>query len=165
MNTLDAARYVMRAYPGGADSLAPRIDKTPTTMRHEVAAHGAYKLGLLDAETMTQMAVEQRVPNALAILHAFATNCGAMVVALPEQGAVGEPTFSDLANAAREFAEFMAVCANAAADGRVTGNELRDVDRELSHLISCAHRVRNGLAAMHDAEQAQQAARHLESVR
>lgn len=154
MNSLDAARYVMRAYPGGADSLAPRLDKTPSTLRHEVAAHGTYKLGLLDAEAMTQMALEQRVPNALAILHAFATNCGAMVVALPDHGTVGEPTFSDLARAAKEFGEFMGVCANAAADGRVTGNELRDVDRELSQLISCAHRVRNGLAAMHDAEQA-----------
>lgn len=159
MNSLDAARYLMRAYPGGAESLAPRIDKDPSTLRHEVAAHAKYKLGLQDAEAMTQMALEQRVPNALAILHAFAANCGAMVVALPDQGNVGEPTFSDLANAAKEFAEFMAVCANAAADGRVTGNELRDIDRELGHLITCAHRVRNGLAAIHDAEQAQQASR------
>ena len=104
------------------------------------------------AEMRTQMAQEARVPNALAILHAFAANCGAMVVALPDQGAVGEPTFSDLASAAKEFAEFISACAAAAADGRVTGNELRDIDRELADLIACAHKVRSGLAAIHAAE-------------
>lgn len=152
MNTLDSARYLMRAYPGGADVLAARLDKSPTTLRHEVAGFGAYKLGLLDALEVTQMAQEARVPNALAILHAFAANCGAMVVALPDQGAVGEPTFTDLANAAREFGEFISACAAAAADGRVTGNELRDIDRELADLIACAHKVRSGLAAIHAAE-------------
>lgn len=153
MNSLDAARYLMRAYPGGADSLAPRLDKSATTLRHEVAAHGAYKLGLLDAEAMTQMAAEQHVPNALAILHSVAANCGAMVIALPDGHATSEATYEALAAAAKSFAEFVAVAAQAPADGRVTGNELRDVDRELGALIACAHRVRGGLAAMHAAEQ------------
>jgi hypothetical protein len=159
MNTLDAARYLMRAYPGGADSLAPRLDKSSTTLRHEVAAHGAYKLGLLDAEEITQMALEQHVPNAMAILHAMATNCGAMVIALPSgHTAVADATYQDLAAAAKSFADFVAVSAQAPADGRVTGNELRDVDRELGALIACAHRVRGGLAAMHAAQQQEGAA-------
>lgn len=151
MNSLDAARYLMRAYPGGADSLAPRLDKTPTTLRHEVAGSDKYKLGLVDAEALTQMAVEARVPNPLAILNAFAANCGAMVVALPHMDSVQGATFEDLAAAAKEFAEFVGVAATAAADGRVTGNELRDIDRELSELVSRVQAVRNGLAAMHQA--------------
>lgn len=159
MNTLDAARYLMRAYPGGADSLGPRLDKSATTLRHEVAAHGAYKLGLLDAEEMTQMALEQHVPNAMAILHAMATNCGAMVIALPSgHTEAADATYQDLAAAARSFAEFVAAAAQAPADGRVTGNELRDVDRYLGALIHCAHQVRGGLAAIHAAEQQQGAA-------
>lgn len=157
MNSLDAARYLMRAYPGGAESLAPRLDKTPSTMRHEVAGFDKYKLGLLDAETMTQMAVEQHVPNALAILHSMAANCSAMVVALPDGHSTTGATYQDLAAAAKSFADFVASAALAPADGRVTGNELRDVDRYLGALIHCAHQVRGGLAAMHDAEQAQQA--------
>lgn len=154
MNSLDAARYVMRAYPGGAESLAPRIEKSASTLRHEVAAAPGYKLGLVDAETMTQMAVEQRVPNALAVLHALATNCGAMVIALPAGHTTTGATYQDLAASAHAFAEFVASAAQAPADGRVTGNELRDVDRLLGELIHCAHQVRGGLAAMHAAEQA-----------
>lgn len=157
MNTLDAARYLMRAYPGGAESLAPRLDKTPTTLRHEVAGSDKYKLGLVDAEALTQMAIEARVPNPLAILNAFAANCGAMVVALPDMSAVGGSTFEELAGAAKEFAEFVSVAALSAADGQITANELRDIDRELSELVSKVQRVRNGLAAMHEAGAATQA--------
>lgn len=154
MNSLDAARYLMRAYPGGADSLAPRLDKTPTTLRHEVAGSDKYKLGLADAEAMTQMSIEAGVPNPLAILNAFASNCGAMVVALPNMDAAVGTTFEDLAAAAKEFAEFVSVSATAAADGKVTGNELRDIDRELSDLIARVQHVRNGLAAIHEADAA-----------
>lgn len=158
MNSLDAARYLMRAYPGGADALAPRLDKTPTTLRHEVAGSDKYKLGVVDAQEMTLMAMEARVPNALAILHSMAANCGAMVVALPDMHAVAGATFEDLAACAKEFAEFVSVAASAAADGKVTGNELRDIDRELSQMVACVHRVRNGLAAQHEAEAARQTA-------
>jgi len=155
MNTLDSARYLMRAYPGGAESLAPRLNKDESTLRHEVAGHAKYKLGIVDAEAMTQMALEARVPNAMAILHAMAANCGAMIIALPDRNMPDETTFADLASAAKEFADFVSVSANAVADGRVTGNELRDVDRELAQLIACAHKVRSGLAAIHAAEQTQ----------
>jgi len=155
MNSLDAARYLMRAYHGGADALAPRLGKTPSTLRHEVAGSDKYKLGLQDAEEMTQMAIQAHVPNALAILHAYAANCGAMVIALPDEHTTAGATYQDLAAAAKSFAEFVSAAAKAPADGRVTGNELRGVDRELGALIACAHRVRNGLAAMHAAEQEQ----------
>lgn len=154
MNSLDAARYLMRAYPGGAESFAPRLDKTPTTLRHEVAGSDKYKLGLVDAEAMTQMAVEAGVANPLAILNAFAANCGAMVVALPNMDAATGTTFEDLAAAAKEFAEFVSVSATAASDGKVTGNELRDIDRELSDLMARVQHVRNGLAAIHEADAA-----------
>lgn len=149
MNLIDAARNLARRFPGGIEAVALRLGKRDSSMRHELAGSDAYKLGLQDAELMTQMAVEQRVDNPLQILNTLAANCGAVVVPLPElhNGAGG--TFEDLAATAKEFAEFVAITASAAADGVVTGNELREVDRELSELIGCAQRVRAGMAALH----------------
>lgn len=151
MNLLDAARSLARRIPGGIECLAIRLGKRPSSLRHELAASDAYKLGLEDAELITQFAIEQHVDNPLQILNAFASSCGALVVPLPEilTGAGG--TFEDLASAAKEFAEFVAVTAGAAADGVVTANELRAVDAELAELIGCAQRVRAGLAALHSA--------------
>ena len=48
MNLLDAAYHVVHDYPGGAQSLAPRMFKSATTLSHEVAADGTAKLGLLE---------------------------------------------------------------------------------------------------------------------
>lgn len=150
MNLRDSARNVARRLHGGIEAWAIRVGKNPTSARHELAGNGGYKFGLEDAELMTQFAIESGVPDPLQILNTFAANCGAMVIPLPGMYQTGETTMEDLAAAAKEFAEFVATSAQASADGRVTANELADVDKELSHLIGCAQRVRAGLAAMHE---------------
>jgi hypothetical protein len=151
MNLVDAARHLARRFHGGIETLAVRLGKADSTMRHELSASDAYKLGLQDAELITQYAIEQNVSDPLQILNAFASNCGAMVLPLPGMYRTGGATLQDLSAAAIEFAQFVAVSAKATEDGRVTANELRDVDRELSELIGCAQRVRSTLAAMHEA--------------
>ena len=55
MNVLDAAYHLVRAYPGGAQSLAPRMSKNPNTLNHEVAGDGTAKFGLVDAVAATQL--------------------------------------------------------------------------------------------------------------
>lgn len=154
MNLRDSARNLARRMHGGIEEWSRRAGKNPTTGRHELAGTGGYKLGLEDAELLTQFAIETRVPDPLQILHTFAANCGAMVIPLPGMYESGVTTMEDLAAAAKEFAEFVSTSAQASADGRVTANELADVDKELSHLIGCAQRVRAGLAAIHEADKA-----------
>ncbi|MNV64082.1 hypothetical protein D3C71_1567090 [compost metagenome] len=149
MNLIDAARHLARRFQGGIDAVALRFGKASSSMRHELAGSDAYKLGLQDAELLTQWAIEQNVADPLQILNAFASNCGAMVLPLPGMYRTGGATLQDLSAAAIEFAQFVSVSAEATADGRVTANELRDVDRELGELIGCAQRVRATLAAMH----------------
>lgn len=151
MSLLDAARRLVRRLPGAIESNAVRFDVTPTTLRHQLAGTGGYRFSLENAELATQFALEQNVDNPLEILNAFARNCGAMVVPLPGLYESGGHTMEDLAAAAKEFAEFVAIAAQVQADGQVTANELADVDRELSCLIGCAQRVRAGLAAIHEA--------------
>lgn len=151
MSLLDAARRLVRRIPGGIKSNASRFDVTESTLQHQLSGFGGYKFSLENAELATQFAIEQNVENPLEILHVFAKNCGAMVIELPDLYRTGGTSMEDLAAAAREFAEFVSVAAQAPADGKVTANELSDVDRELSELIGCAQRVRATLAAMHEA--------------
>ncbi len=151
MNLRDAARNLARRFHGGIEAWAGRVGKNPTSARHELAGSGGYKLGLEDAELMTQFAIEQGTPDPLQILNTFAANCGALVIPLPGMYEKGSSTMEDLASSAKEFAEFVAASAGAAADGKVTLNELALVDQELSQLIGCAQRVRTTLAAMHEA--------------
>lgn len=152
MNLRDSARNLARRLHGGIEAWSLRVGKNPTSGRHELAGTAGYKFGLEDAELLTQFAMESGVPDPLQILNTFAANCGAMVIPLPGLYESGVSTMEDLASAAKEFAEFVATSAQASADGKVTSNELADVDKELSHLIGCAQRVRSGLAAIHEGD-------------
>ena len=77
MNVIDAAYGVVHDYPGGSDSLAPRLGKASVTLSHEVARVGTAKLGLDTAVKVSVLTGDFR------ILDAFALQCGRMVLPLP----------------------------------------------------------------------------------
>jgi hypothetical protein len=143
-SVLDAAFGLVHDYPGGARSLAPRIKKSETTLSHEVKRTGTAKFGLEDAVKLSQLTGDR------AILNEFAAALNCFVLPMPEVES-GLDAFPGLAEAAREFAEFVASVAGAVADGRVSANELARVDRELSEMYARSQAVRATLAAIHDA--------------
>lgn len=144
MNPLDAAYNLVHDYPGGACSLAPRLGKSGTYLSAEVSGTGSAKLGLMTAVKLSQLT------GNLCVLNAFASECGCFVLAMPTMPVEGS-TFKALADAAREFSEFVGSVADAAADGKVTANELARVDKELSELFAASQAIRASLAAIHEA--------------
>jgi hypothetical protein len=143
-NVLDAAFNLVHDYPGGATSLAPRLKRNATTLSHEVKATGTAKLGLVDAVKMSVLSNDRQ------ILNAFAAECGCFVLPLPTVD-MGMDAFHGLADAAQEFGKWVASVADAAADGRVTANELARVDQEVAELFARAQSVRATLATLHEA--------------
>jgi len=77
MNEMDAAYNLVHDYPGGADSIAPRVGKAPSTLCHEVARLGTAKLGLQTAVKLSVASGDRR------ILEAFAAQCDCMILPLP----------------------------------------------------------------------------------
>lgn len=141
MNLLDAAYNLVHDYPGGSESLAPRLGKSPTSLSHEVKATGTAKLGLLDAEKATVLTGDLR------ILVAFATNCGQMLVPLPSIDArEGDDCMKHLGGAVKEFGDLCTEVASDLADGRISDNELRRIDAECGQLIAAVHALRGSLA-------------------
>lgn len=141
MNLLDAAYNVVHDYPGGAQSLAPRLGKSGTYLCAEVAATGTAKLGLLDAAKITQLTGDLR------ILAAFATNAGQMLVPLPSVTmAATDDCMIRLGAAATEFGIFCTVVAGDLSDGKITDNELCSIDRQSGELIAKLHSLREALA-------------------
>ncbi|HEY5582568.1 MAG TPA: phage regulatory CII family protein, partial [Rhodoferax sp.] len=125
MNLLDAAYNTVHDYPGGAQSLAPRLGKSGTYLSAEVAATGTAKLGLLDAEKITQLTGDLR------ILEAFATNCGQMLVPLPQElELTADDCMLRLALSTKEYAAFCIEVASDLADGKINDNELGRITKE-----------------------------------
>lgn len=144
MSLIDAAYNVVHDYPGGAASLAPRIGKNPTSLSHEVKQQGTAKLGLLDAQKISDIAHDLR------ILQAWATDAGQMLVPLPDQDLLSadDDCLRRLAEVAQEFAHVCKeVTADLGGDGVITDNELRRIDTEIGQQIAALHALREALAA------------------
>lgn len=141
MDLRDTAYNVVHEYPGGPDSLAPRMGKSPVSLAHEVNGTGGAKLGLLTAEKITQLSGDLR------ILQAFATNCGQMLIPLPalERGQQDD-CMVRLADTAHEFGQLCTEVATDLADGKISDNELARIDRECGLLIASVHSMRKALA-------------------
>ena len=142
MHLRDVAYNVVHDYPGGAPSLAPRIGKNAITLAHELNGTGTGKLGLMDAEKITQLAGDLR------ILEAFATNCGQMLVPLPDAMVLDNDAdcMLRLADTARAFGDLCKEVAVDLGDGRISNNELSRIDKDCGHLISSLHALRESLA-------------------
>lgn len=141
MSILDIAYNVVADYPGGAKSLAPRMGKSAGGLSHEVAGFGISKFGLVDAVKVTQLSGDFRM------LYEFAESCGHKVVPR-EESASGKPgecmyRFGDVN---KEYADVCNGVIAALADGVVTDNELKLIEKECGELMAQLQALRSALA-------------------
>ena len=142
---LDAAHHLVQAYPGGAEALAPRMNKNATTLRHEVNRTGQAKLGLADAVSLSVLTGDLR------ILSAFASELGCMVTPLPASLGGDETAMHRVALLAKEFGEVVATVTEATADGRISANELANIERNWEELMAAGQALVGHLRAKHEA--------------
>lgn len=147
MNVRDAAYYLVRDYPGGAVALAPRLGKKANTLSQEVRPPegSAAKFGLLDAVTAMAFSGDHRV------LYAIAAELGYVAVPMPDLADEHGEGAERLAAVAREFADVLTAAAGALADGTVTDNELRSVERQWSELVAEGQRLLQQFVALNEA--------------
>ncbi|WP_313645272.1 phage regulatory CII family protein [Stenotrophomonas sp.] len=79
MNVDDSAHAVVHDYPGGSESLAPRLGMSPAVLNSKVNPNtSTHKLGLVEAVRISALTEDDR------ILRAFAQQCGCIVLRAPD---------------------------------------------------------------------------------
>ncbi len=151
MNRLDACLQLARRYPGGIEALASRLHRRPDTLRKELTGVEGYKLGVDEEETIVALCQAAGVRDALAPLTAAAANAGALLLPLPAVPAGEQPSLQRLAEAAREFGEFAGALAQAEADGAISANERRRIEREGGELVAAIQAVMAAVAREQEA--------------
>lgn len=149
MSTLDAAFNVVHDYPGGANSLAPRLRSgmSGTYLDALVKQTGTAKLGLMEAEKITILSGDLR------ILASFANNCGQMIVPMPHfVELASDDCFEKLADVAKEFGTLCREVGADLDDGKISDNELARIDKECGLMVSSVHALRVALTARNVAE-------------
>lgn len=135
MNTIDAAHRICAEFPGGAEALAQRLHMRPAVLRAKCNPNGpangsTYHLGIIDAGRM------QAVAGRFDILHAFADECGHVAIPLPD--AHGENLPHALAKTCAEFGDYLREVDTAMSDGRITPNEVKRLETNLTEMIAAA---------------------------
>lgn len=147
MNLQDAAYHTVHDYPGGTSALAVRLGKHTTTLNHEVRppVGSSAKLGLVDAQRIMAMSGDHR------ILQAMAAELGQFCVPLPALPEGADGSADELARLAREFGDVVGEVATAMADGKVTDNELRALERQSGELVAAVQHMLRHFAQLNAA--------------
>ncbi|WP_438391111.1 phage regulatory CII family protein [Caballeronia sp. DA-9] len=126
MNILDTAHAVAHDYPGGCESLAPRIGMSPAVLRSKVNPNtDTHKLTLQDAVRITDTTNDER------IIEAWATARDLVLVKLP--AASDEPDNEEILqkflNLTMQYGELAKRHQEATEDGEVDDQEMADLER------------------------------------
>lgn len=151
MSPLDAMRLIIDNYPGGRAAIAVRIGKSEEVLRKETGGHGAFKHGLADAVTISDMCVEAQSPHCYAFVNAVAGRAGRLVELPAAAAATRQDIRTDLAGLLKECSDSLTAVTEALADEAISDNELRRVEREIAELIERAQAVCMGARARHAA--------------
>lgn len=148
---MHAARALVRHHGGAAAvaHLMPRPDGTPklaTTVAHELACTGQYKLGLVDAMELSAGT------GGMQILNAFAELMGCVVFRLPSADATDADVMQRVSLSAKEFAEFVAEVSADASDGDISLNDMTRIRKEGGELIQAVQNLMAHLQALHEAQ-------------
>lgn len=153
MNPVDAIRLMARNYPGGVEALAVLCGKAPETLRHEIGGKDArYKLGVLDACTISEACISAGSQHCLAYANAVASNCGGFVklpVVEPPKGAAD--VHGSAAGLVKSCAEVSVSVAAAMRDGVISSNDRRDIERHLREVLEQIQQVEGAVEAQVDA--------------
>lgn len=120
MNILDAAHKTVKNYPGGSESLAPRIGMSAAVLRNKVNPNNdTHHLTLAEASEIMGVTSDDRILHALAAEHGYTLQPISTIAHGTVMGAV-------LANASQQGA-FAQALRDALSDGLITENEMNSL--------------------------------------
>lgn len=122
MNIIDSAYQTVHDYPGGSESLAPRIGMSPAVLRNKVNPNNStHHLSLAEANSIMGVTGDDRLLHALAAEHGYTLQR----TDAPESGSV-ICAFLEVAAQKGDLSELIR---DTLADQRVSPNELAAIER------------------------------------
>lgn len=141
MNIQDAAHLIGHEYPGGSGPIADRLGIGRVVFNNKINPNNTtHHLTMVESLRLQQLA------GRYDILFAMAEACG--FICLPLPGEVHEHVDRDVAQLCKEFGEYITRVSGALEYGKVTPNEIKRCEKELSEMIAAANALQAALAAM-----------------
>lgn len=135
MNIKDAAYATVHDYPGGSESLGPRMSIVPAVLRNKVNPNStSHHLSLIEADRLMSMTGDHRIIEALAQHHGYA------LVPVAFDAPASDMAILELVTKVwRSNGDVGSAVDSALADGRITTRELDNISETIHHLEQAMH--------------------------
>lgn len=151
MTPQDALRTMAKAYPGGYESLAPRLGKTPEVLRKELSGDVKFKLGLHTATLISELCIESGSPHCHDFVNAIAADGGGFVQ-LPVI-AMTEPmnVMRSISTVTSELSHVVTATLESDADNHISDNDLARIRKEAAEALATVQQLIQTVEAKHRA--------------
>lgn len=123
MNTTDAAYHTVHDYPGGSESLGPRVGISPAVLRNKVNPNNdTHHLTFAEAQRLADMADDDRM------LRAWAHARGYLLVQAPKGNDCDMSVLEAVVETGVAHGQWMQTIHSALADGKVEPVEVQAID-------------------------------------
>lgn len=123
MSPLDAFHATVHDFPGGCESLAPRMGMSPQVLRNKANQNSeTNKPTLLDGDRAMGITGDHR------LLHAMARNHGYICIKIDEQPACDMAVLESVTDIWQHLGAFGAEVHKAMADGRIEPHEVKAIE-------------------------------------
>lgn len=135
MTPLDAAHATVHDYPGGSESLAPRLGMSGSILRNKVNANiNTNHLTLVDADKMMSVTGDHRILEALAQHHGY------VLVPVEFDTPASDLAILELVTRVwRHNGDLGQAVDNALSDGVITKHEISDINQTIHRAEQAMH--------------------------
>jgi len=145
MNIADAAYHTVHDYPGGSESLGPRVGISPAVLRNKVNPNNdTHHLTLAEAVRIVDITDDDRM------LRAWAHSRGYLLVRPPEGDQSDMSVLEQVVSLGVANGQFMQAIHSALADGKITQDELAAIQQAKRDVQSAAATVAQRIEGMVD---------------
>lgn len=148
MSLHDALRRGADHFPGSRVVLSVRLGKGDEVLRKELSGATSHKLGAVDALAIARLCVEARTPHCYDFAAYVAQECGGQFLPdnEPESGAALNP-MTKVSRLMRETSDVTTTVIEALSDGRITDNELAQIEKEIAEAEEVLRKLRRAARA------------------
>ena len=141
MTPQDALRQMAKAYPGGYESLAPRVGKTPEVLRKELSGDPKFKLGLATALLIADMCTDLGSPHCHDFANAVAADNGGYVRLPVLEMTAPACAHRSISAVTTELSHVVTATMEGDADNDISDNDLANIRKEAGEALAAIQQL------------------------
>ena len=151
MTPQDALRQMAKNYPGGYESLAPRLGKTKEVLRKELSGDPQFKLGLETSLLISELCVDAATPHCQDFVNAVSADHGGFVrLPVIEMSAVA-CVHRSISSVTTELSHVVTATLESEADGVISDNDLVRIQKEAAEALAAIQQLIQSVEAKNKA--------------